>query len=59
MLQAAVPVLDGDTDESLAARILVEEHRLFPAAVARVLDGGWRLEGRRFVGPLVSGRAPR
>jgi phosphoribosylglycinamide formyltransferase 1 len=59
VLQAAVPVLDGDTNESLAARILVEEHRLLPAAVARVLDGGWRLEGRRFVAPVVSGRAPR
>ena len=32
-----------------AARILIEEHRLFPAAVARVLGGGWRLEGRRFL----------
>lgn len=47
--QAAVSVLSGDTGESLAARILVEEHRLLPAAVARVLAGGWRLEGRRFV----------
>lgn len=49
VLQAAVPVEPRDTTESLAARILVEEHRLFPRAVARVLDGGWRLEGRRFV----------
>ncbi len=47
--QAAVPVLDDDTANSLAARILVEEHRLYPVAVARVLDGGWRIEGRRFV----------
>ncbi len=59
VVQAAVPVVDGDTEESLAARILIEEHRLFPAAVARVLDGGWRLEGRRFVAPPVSGGAPR
>lgn len=49
VLQASVPVEPGDTPESLAARILVEEHRLFPRAVARVLDGAWRLDGRRFV----------
>ncbi len=47
--QAAVPVLSGDSGEALAARILIEEHRLFPAAVARVLGGGWRVEGRRFL----------
>jgi phosphoribosylglycinamide formyltransferase 1 len=47
--QATVPVLPDDSAESLAARILVEEHRLLPAAVARVLAGGWRVEGRRFV----------
>lgn len=47
--QAAVPVLASDTGETLAARILIEEHRLFPAAVATVLDGGWHLSGRRFV----------
>jgi phosphoribosylglycinamide formyltransferase-1 len=51
VVQAAVPVLPDDTVESLAARILVEEHRLYPEAIARVLDGGWRLDGRRFVGP--------
>ena len=47
--QAAVPVLPADTVDTLAARILVEEHRLFPQAVGRVLDGGWRIDGRRFV----------
>ncbi|BCS31334.1 phosphoribosylglycinamide formyltransferase [Luteitalea sp. TBR-22] len=47
--QAAVPVLDDDTPETLAARILVEEHRIYPAAVALVAAGGWRIEGRRFV----------
>ena len=35
--------------ETLAARILEEEHRLYPQAVQRVLDGGWRIEGRRVV----------
>jgi len=49
VLQAAVPVLDDDTVDALSARILVEEHRLFPEAIRLVLDGGWTLEGRRFV----------
>jgi phosphoribosylglycinamide formyltransferase-1 len=57
VLQRAVPVLDGDTPATLAARILVEEHRLYPAAVTRVLEGGWRLEGRRFVSGNADGRA--
>lgn len=47
--QAAVPVLPGDTHDTLAARILIEEHRLLPWAAGRVLDGGWRIDGRRFV----------
>jgi phosphoribosylglycinamide formyltransferase-1 len=45
--QATVPVLDGDTAESLSARILVEEHRIYPEAIGKVLAGGWRIEGRR------------
>lgn len=49
VLQAAVPVLDDDTPETLAARILVEEHRIYPEAIGIVLDGKWRLDGRRFV----------
>lgn len=47
--QAAVPVLPADTHDTLAARVLVEEHRLLPWAVGRVLDGGWRIDGRRFL----------
>jgi phosphoribosylglycinamide formyltransferase-1 len=47
--QAVVAVRDDDTADTLAARILVEEHRLYPAAIAEVLDGGWRIEGRRFL----------
>ena len=46
--QAAVPVLPDDTVESLSARILVEEHRLYPLAIDAVLRGGWRIDGRRF-----------
>jgi phosphoribosylglycinamide formyltransferase-1 len=49
VLQAPVPVLAGDTAETLAARILVEEHRLYPQAIDAVLRGGWRIEGRRFL----------
>lgn len=49
VVQAAVPVLDHDTVEALSARILVEEHRLYPEAIRLVLSGGWRHEGRRFV----------
>jgi len=37
--QAAVPVLDGDDEAALTARILVEEHRLFPAALAAIAEG--------------------
>src|SRR5690606_20288961 len=47
--QEAVRVEPDDTAASLAARILEVEHRLYPAAIADVLAGGWRLEGRRFV----------
>jgi phosphoribosylglycinamide formyltransferase-1 len=45
--QAAVPVLDDDTAESLAARILKEEHRIYREAIALVLSGRYRIEGRR------------
>jgi phosphoribosylglycinamide formyltransferase-1 len=48
ILQAAVAVMSNDSAESLSARILAEEHRLYPEAIRIVLDGGWRLEGRRF-----------
>lgn len=47
--QVAVPVLPHDSVEALAARILVEEHRLYPCAIQQVLNGGWRVEGRRFI----------
>jgi phosphoribosylglycinamide formyltransferase-1 len=49
VLQTAVPVLENDTVETLSARILIEEHRLYPEAIRRVLDGRWSVEGRRFV----------
>ncbi len=49
VMQASVPVRDGDTEETLSSRILAEEHRIYPAAIQFVLDGTWRLEGRRVV----------
>jgi len=55
VLQAAVPVFPDDTVESLSARILIEEHRLYPRAVGLVLDGQWRIEGRRFRLPAAAG----
>jgi phosphoribosylglycinamide formyltransferase-1 len=47
VLQAAVPVLPGDTEETLAARILIEEHRLYPAAVRLFAEGRLEIAGRR------------
>ena len=47
--QASVPVLDDDTAETLAARILKEEHRIYSEAIALVLSGKCRIEGRRVV----------
>jgi phosphoribosylglycinamide formyltransferase 1 len=45
--QGAVPVLQGDTEETLSARILAMEHRLFPLALRLVATGAARLEGSR------------
>jgi phosphoribosylglycinamide formyltransferase-1 len=47
--QAAVPVHDDDTPDTLAARILLEEHRIYAEAVRDVLRGDWTIDGRRFV----------
>lgn len=47
IMQAAVPVLEDDTEKSLAERILRREHELYPRAIAAVLDGRVRVEGRR------------
>ena len=47
LAQAAVPVLDVDTAASLAARVLREEHRIYPAALARVARGGLAVRGNR------------
>ncbi len=47
ILQRAVPVEDDDTVETLSARILAEEHRLYTEAIRMVLAGRYRIEGRR------------
>ena len=49
ILQAAVPVHDTDTEESLSARILKEEHRIYSQAIRLVLRGNYLLEGRRVI----------
>jgi phosphoribosylglycinamide formyltransferase-1 len=47
VMQAVVPIEDGDTPDTLAERILAEEHRIYTEAVRIVLEGRWRMEGRR------------
>lgn len=47
--QAVVPILDNDTPDALAARILQEEHRIYTEAVNLVLSGKYRIQGRRVI----------
>ena len=49
VIQSAIPVLDDDTPDTLSARILTEEHRIYSEAINIVLSGRWRIEGRRMV----------
>ncbi|MBI4469914.1 MAG: phosphoribosylglycinamide formyltransferase [Acidobacteria bacterium] len=53
ILQSAVPVLDDDTPETLSARILAEEHRIYPKAVGIVLSGKYSISGRRVIMPPI------
>jgi phosphoribosylglycinamide formyltransferase-1 len=50
IIQAAVPVLDNDTEASLSERILREEHRIYSEAVKIVLEGKYKVTGRRVLG---------
>src|SRR5256714_6065392 len=50
VLQAVVPVRDDDSEATLSARILAEEHRIYSEAVRLVLEGKFKLEGRRVIG---------
>ena len=59
VFQTAVPVLDDDTEDALAARILVAEHEIYPKAVQRILDGAWHISGRRVVFRSEPAAAPR
>lgn len=47
ILQAVVPVLQDDTEETLAARILIEEHKIYPEAVRLYFEGRLEIRGRR------------
>ncbi len=49
VIQAAVPILEGDTADMLAARILEQEHRIYPRAIQLYAEGKLRVEGRRVV----------
>lgn len=49
IVQRPVPVFDNDTADTLAGRILIEEHVAYPDAVRMLLDGGWTIDGRRFL----------
>jgi phosphoribosylglycinamide formyltransferase 1 len=49
LLQAAVPVHDRDTEETLSARILEEEHRIYSEAIRIALSGRYRIDGRRVI----------
>jgi phosphoribosylglycinamide formyltransferase-1 len=47
IVQAVVPVYDDDTEETLAARILVQEHRIYPMAIRLFFSGNLKVEGRK------------
>lgn len=49
ILQTVVPVLDGDTEESLLERIHDEEHRIYPEAISLIASGKFRIEGKRVI----------
>ncbi|QUV85502.1 phosphoribosylglycinamide formyltransferase [Chloracidobacterium aggregatum] len=57
VMQSAVPVLDDDTPETLATRILAAEHKTYPAAIERLLYEPWTLEGRRVVFQSAQGQS--
>ena len=49
LLQETVALRDEDDADALAARILEQEHQLYPRAIQLILDGGWKVEGRRVI----------
>ena len=59
ILQAAVPIRDDDTPETLSARVLKEEHRIYTEAVRIVLEGRYRMEGRRVLSTDLAASAEK
>ncbi|WP_303721112.1 phosphoribosylglycinamide formyltransferase [Malonomonas rubra] len=47
IIQAVVPILDNDTEETLSARILEQEHKIYPQAIQLIAEGRVKVEGRR------------
>ena len=59
IMQAAVPVLEGDTEETLAARVLSQEHQIFPEAIKLYVEGRLRTDGRKVhILPVAEGESP-
>ena len=59
ILQASVPVQEGDTEEALAARVLAQEHRIFPEAIKLYVEGRLRTDGRQVhILPAAEGDSP-
>ena len=59
ILQASVPVQEGDTEEALAARVLAQEHRIFPEAIKLYVAGRLRTDGRKVhILPAAEGESP-
>ena len=59
ILQASVPVQEGDTEEALAARVLAQEHRIFPEAIKLYVEGRLRTDGRKVhIRPAAEGESP-
>ena len=49
ILQAAVPVFDDDTEETLSARVLEQEHKIYPQAIKLFVEGKLKIEGRKVI----------
>ncbi len=49
IIQAAVPVMEGDSEDTLSARIIAEEHRIYPEAIRLFAEGLLKVEGRKVV----------
>lgn len=59
ILQASVPVQDEDTEETLAARVLAQEHRIFPEAIKLYVEGRLHTDGRKVhILPAAEGESP-